>query len=588
MKDFGWRGSRRLWGFLLPASACLASGAALAQVPVTKFITVQPFDMCSGAICAPFNTTSLIGKPTTQNSTTNPIGFVYSYTDPTTNTKVYIDITRALLNQIGVDVIWKPIKQYATSTFQTLNVVTNNSACGISGNGSPATGLQSCDFLTVSEQPCISTLPAPTPTCVKSPLATPTSVINMFFVNKLNPPPGQTGTQLYGFSWVNNNGVSIGANTFFPPAPLTPRISVLAHELGHNLGLDHTTFGAGPYNLYNAATNPDGGVLPPLPANPIVGECDSNYPACMANLMTAGNLRTEPTVACVAVSNPPLPGQTPCATGAPSLANGTADQLTIEADQNPVLLPVSQQEQVVDPSGFLQPIANSTTTVSVPRNSSSMTVTVTGAANGGPQETLLAWVLMPPPGLQFNNQFRIISQSRKNLVEDADFPQPDAVDNTAGGVYNLGALYDICTASTAQCLVVEFNLPGAGTTTKGTDQVKFSKGFTTPITNASLCGSKITSVFSHGFMTTSQLACPNGVAPAVLTANSQSPDLTAPAAPQIVNDTAFNTAVSGNPPCTKDPVTGLCPDPTVTGIQDADPSQEPQVCYFEGSPIQCP
>ena len=45
-------------------------------------------------ICAPFNTTSVIGKPTTQNSTTNPIGFVYSYTNSTTNTKVYIDITR--------------------------------------------------------------------------------------------------------------------------------------------------------------------------------------------------------------------------------------------------------------------------------------------------------------------------------------------------------------------------------------------------------------------------------------------------------------------------------------------------------------
>ena len=583
MKDFGW--SRRLWGSLLPASACLASGAALGQVPVTKFITVQPFDMCSGAICAPFNTTSQIGKPTTQNSTTNPIGFVYSYTDPTTNTKVYIDITRALLNQIGVDVIWKPIKQYATSTFQTLNVVTNNSACGISGNGSPATGLQSCDFLTVSQQPCISTLPAPTPTCVKSPLATPTSVINMFFVNKLNPPPGQTGSQLYGFSWVNNNGVSIGANTFFPPAPLTPRVGVLAHELGHNLGLDHTIFGAGPYNPI--AIDPDGGALEGTPANTMVGECDANYPACMANLMTAGNLRTEPTVNCAVVSNPPLPGQTPCASTAPSLANGNADQLTTIDDQW-AGLPVSQQEEVVDPSGFIQSIPNSTTTLSVPKNSNSMTVSVTGAANGGPQETLLAWVLMLPPGLQFNSQFHIISQSRKNLVEDADFPHPDAVDNTVNGVYNLGTLYDLCSASTAQCLIVEFNLPGAGTGQKGTDQVTFSKGFKTSLTNADLCGAKITSVFSHGYMTTSQLSCPSNGGP--LTASSWSPDPTAPVLPQIVNDAAFNTAASGNPPCTLDSVTGLCPDPTVTGIQDADPSQEPQVpiCYSGGVPVTCP
>ena len=123
----------------LSAAACLASGTALAQsVPVTRFITVQPWDMCS-PICAPFNTTSQIGKPTTQNSTTNPIGFVYSYTD-NTGKKVYIDITRAILNQIGVDVIWLPMKVYPVSgqpAFPSLNVVTNNSACGISGNGPP-------------------------------------------------------------------------------------------------------------------------------------------------------------------------------------------------------------------------------------------------------------------------------------------------------------------------------------------------------------------------------------------------------------------------------------------------------------------
>ena len=83
----------------------------------------------------------------------------------------------------------------------------------------------------------------------------------MFFVNKLSPPARQTGSQLYDFSWVDNNGISIGSNTFFPPSPLTPFVSVLAHAIGHHLGWDHTTFGAGPYDPYNSITNPNGGAL---------------------------------------------------------------------------------------------------------------------------------------------------------------------------------------------------------------------------------------------------------------------------------------------------------------------------------------
>lgn len=104
MGGFRPRTNRIIVGFFwLSASsvaACLASDAAVAQV--TKYIAVQPIDVCAtkGPVttCAPFNTTSLTGNPTTQNSTTNPIGFVYSYTNPTTHTAVYIDVTRALLN----------------------------------------------------------------------------------------------------------------------------------------------------------------------------------------------------------------------------------------------------------------------------------------------------------------------------------------------------------------------------------------------------------------------------------------------------------------------------------------------------------
>ena len=135
----------------------------------------------------------------------------------------------------------------------------------------------------------------------KQPLGSPSNVINMFFVTTLNPPASQMGGKLYGFSWIGNNGVAISQSVFGYPRSRTsapPRPSNIAHETGHVLGLDHTTFAAGPWTA-PPYTNPPLGVVPPIPANPLVGECDPSYPACAANLMTAGSYRTEPTVACV-------------------------------------------------------------------------------------------------------------------------------------------------------------------------------------------------------------------------------------------------------------------------------------------------
>jgi hypothetical protein len=590
MRDFRWLPSRKSWPFLLLAAACLAPGAAQAQVPVTRVITVQPIDVCSstGQLCAPFNTNSQIGSPKTQNSTTNPIGFVYSYTNPTTNAKVYIDITRALLNQVGIDVVWNRMVQFNSpiinsstkQTYQTLNVITNNSACGLPP-AIPQTGLQSCDFLNLSQQGAISRGIAPNPTFPNAPVSTIPSVVNMFFVNTLNPPPAQTGSQLYGFSWINNNGISIGSNTFFPPAPLTPLVDVLAHELLHNAGLDHTHWGAGPYNPISV--DPNGGALQTTLPGVIVGECDLGYPACMANLLSAGNLRTIPTVNCVAVSNPPLPGQTPCP-GMPSFATGDADQLTTKVEEWSGL-PTSQQRVVSDPTPLApQTIPLSTTTVSVPANSNSMTVTVTGATNGGSNTTLLAWVFLPPGALKFDSHFQFFPPpGLPHLLQDADWPHPDQDNNTTNGVYNLGTLYDVCAAETAQCLIVEFNQPYLGANAT----VKFTKGFTTPITNASLCGAKIASIFGHGYMTISQLACPGGVAPSPLTANSWQPDLTAPVPAQIVNQTAYNAIIAGNASCNQGS-SGQCPPPELTGVADANPSEEKQVCYFHGQPVPCP
>lgn len=63
------------------------------------------------------------------------------------------------------------------------------------------------------------------------------STINMYFVPDLRN--GATGGALNGFAFINGNGVIIGG---------APRLDTIAHELGHVLGLDHATFGAGGAN----------------------------------------------------------------------------------------------------------------------------------------------------------------------------------------------------------------------------------------------------------------------------------------------------------------------------------------------------
>src|SRR5207302_4258672 len=123
-------------------------------------------------------------------------------------------------------------------------------------------------------------------------------------------------------------------------------------------------------------------------------------------------------------------------------------------------LPVSQQFVVTDPSGFLQPIPESNTSVSVPANSNTMTVSITGGATGGTQQTLLEWVFMLPSTspLNLNSQCHTISQSRRNLVQDWEL-DPDS-DNAPNKTYAMASLYDLCKAPNAECLIVEFNLPG--------------------------------------------------------------------------------------------------------------------------------
>src|SRR5207244_2212186 len=158
------------------------------------------------------------------------------------------DLTRAIWNQISVDIAWQPMKQYNNTGSQSIAI-----------DSCTTTSCSSAQFSTLTDQSNLANGITPIP----SPLNSIPTVLNMFFVNTLVPPSNSPGT-LYGFSWIGNNGTAISSSTFFPPYPLTPRYDTLAHEVGHNLGLNH----ADSYN-YN-------GTAPAL------------------DLLTPGSARTEP------------------------------------------------------------------------------------------------------------------------------------------------------------------------------------------------------------------------------------------------------------------------------------------------------
>ena len=732
--------SQMVWLFLVASmAACFASGAALATctptLPTTAgsvpcYIKVQPIDVgtiptgSTLPVFAPFNTTSQTGNPSTAGmpvapnpitgtslpnnpTSANPIGFIV---DPATglfpglpgynaSSGTGVDVTRALLNNVGVDLVWLSMNTYVTpgpnnnpsQNFTTLNVgVTSTgpqvascngfisattltvTSCGPIGNGastlavydvlagsgiatSPAPGtyitglgtgsggvgtykvnlsqtvgssrkpvpftatsgtLGSQDFLTLADQvpsaspptaPCsISQMTIPPNGCgfPPPPLSPDPTTINLFFVNKLNPPT--SGGTLYGFALIGNNGVAIGGNTFFAPTPLQARPDTIAHEILHNLGLTHETYGAGPYNPLTASNPfPPGGIAPPvLAANPFIGECDPNYPGCGANLMTSGDLRTEPTLTCVL--NGYLGRTTPGCSGQPSFPLGTTDQVTAAAQESTTSLPKSQQRAVlaglsgllqtptpiitspINSGGLIEPIPYETTKAQLETGDSPtgrVIFDLSGPVDGRPGETLVAWVLSLPEDHTFAGQggIDVISQSRKDLVQDVSY-----YPNTAGNPLRKNIGYDPgadtpavgaagpspCAATTTGCLMVKFQAPGLG----ADDSFMFSENILqagAPIAKNDLCKAKITYYFSDGYTTTSNFSrCSPDPLPVI--ASSWRPD--PHVAPHFVKT---NLLLAQAPPPTLLPCTPVpnsnppvCLDPTQNPPEDADPTRE--------------
>jgi hypothetical protein len=755
MDDMMERVGQMAWRFLLLAAACLGPGAALATcnptLPVSAgsipcYMNVQPIDVCNTlGVCAPFNTTATTGTPSGPSgagmpfspqtnlppfvsgvmlpnnpTSSNPIGFTVDPSSGATNpgTSNGVDVTRELLNNIGIELVWYPMASFVVPNTQTSNknltslnvsfkpgstaatgctgsisgtTLTITAACKtgalavydlLSGGSivtSPATfisalgtgsggvgtytvnqtqsvksttitasnqGLASPDFLTLSQQDTSSNAPncaISTSGCVpvaplggggnppSNPFLTPPdpTVVNLFFVNKINPPT--SGGTLYGFAWICNNGVAIGGNTFFAPTPLQARPDTIAHELLHNLCLDHTIYGAGPY-LSNSTSNPNGGILPPFPAKPLTLECDPAYPGCGANLMTAGNLRTEPAVvlsngsivncALAGFNAEPVPS---ACSGLASLFNGMADQVAVQVTTGSSLLPsfasvipgatpattaqlpVSQQAEalttgsgllfnnigndgtnpVIPPlmklSGLLAPIPYETTKAQLDTGSGSanrVNFDLSGPIDGRPGETLVAWVLTLPEELTFAKyeRFDIVSQSRQDLVQDVEY-YPDSANNAlmrkiaydGGGNNNpddgsIGTpAYSPCTFAPAGCLTVKFQPPGLG----AHDSINFSTAILkgdTPVTNEDLCKAKITYMFSDGFVTTSNFRrCP--ASPQPLIASSWRPD--PHVAPHVIKSNVLLVA-DGGPPLGCTPTDNVCPDASASAPADAD------------------
>jgi hypothetical protein len=363
----------RMAGLLFCLTAvCFAATGALA-VPITNYITVQPIDVCTPISCAPINNLLQASGRGLQTAISNPLTTQIGDIDSSTGS----NLTRKILNQIGVDVTFLPVAKYQNATSASYFNI-NDVQFSLNTNGTLNTNqLTSPLFKALSDQPTISTTTLAGGTVATpangAPVSTNPATINMFFVNNLIPlqPTLGPGGTLYGLGWLNNNGLAIDT------AALTNRPDTIAHELVHNLGLDH-------YNLG-------------------LTTCDST---CAANLMTTGTQRTSPTTTTSALT---MLGN--------GLGTGTADQLS-----------TVQGTALTDPSSNLNPIPLVNTRIT-PGDSAPFHVSFDGA--GRPGEYLSKLILTAPPDTGFFFEDGSFSSERSvtSSVTCTVLPCPDSTGN---------------------------------------------------------------------------------------------------------------------------------------------------------------
>jgi reprolysin-like metallo-peptidase family M12B len=492
--------------FFLSALAMMAGGRAYATVPVTAYVVINPIDVCdtagpSGSTgCAPFNSLSVSPNPAQATSST-PIGFV----DPATN----VNVTRAIWLQTGIDVTFLPIQEYNNTTYEKINDI----ACGNSG----CTSLTSVLFKTLSTPSgpakatgCKSncTVPFPSKTA---------NAINMFFVDQISG----TGGSLAGFAWLNGNGVAVSSSVFSFSSLVASRFDTLAHELGHNLNLDHSTNGVNSSTCGTSGNPPCNNTLDAGGVRLVAGSsgCSSTSPVGLLFDLNTGLCGT-------GVSSP---------TPVDQLILGNSTTNTQQAE---VLL-----------SGFLNPVPNVNATAGGGDLSFTVNFPKINQAGGRNGEYIFALVIALPQGFQFSNN--IFTQTGGNAVVFG-FEQL----NGNNGQGNTNCLKPLNGGPSIQCLEIDF-VPGtftANTSISFTSDI-INKSTGQPATLADVTctppetGTQcldLTYVFNDLLATSSAFAVRDKSG--TVTANSQLPD--AGVSSTIVDPTNFPSVANLNPPLT--------------------------------------
>jgi hypothetical protein len=471
-------------------AAALVSASALAQpstAPVQYFVNVQPITVCStDRGCAAVNEEQ--ANPDLTGPTAGPqIGFADSNN---------VDITRAILNQAGIDVSLLPLQPYRTNTTSDMPLNTLNLMMGVNPGQ-----LSSMDLQTLTFQKQISLGVAPNPNPAGVPLSSVSHTLNLAFVTSLNPV--DVAGVYYGLSWIKENGISVDRATFglrldsgnsgiFGAVP-----DALAHEIVHNLGLDHPT---------------------------------DNMNMLPNNLMTA--MRDVPMID-AAVS---------------SLGAGTTDQLNAQ-----------QIHDIIDPAHagatgaptltnpFLNPIPNIDTRIN--NGTSPADFSVSFQAGGRPGESLQALALTAPAGFLF--EFDTYSQL--NLPTDT---AGIIANDTFSNCTSFGNDQEAC-----KSLILEFTgttslvLNGQFDYTVDVCRPSSSSCVSVPLADLvnDLTGGIYTYTFSDGYQTSSIL---QPLGDPILDANSWHPDLTIPTSLDFALFTPFFTGL----PCVMEAGMTTCPE----------------------------
>jgi hypothetical protein len=553
------------------------------NILVCKF-TVQPIDVCSGdgTSCPVINS---MGQTAASSPNTNLIGFI----DPITG----LNAEQAAFAQIGISMAVAPVVLYPSPSnplgdplfepdYRWLHVCACDSGTASScpSISSCDTGSSSVDLLTLTQQPGISSGATPT-----APLNPDQTIPNLFFVKVIDPSPGTSGIIIKGFSWDSNNGGAIASDSVFT-APFS--VGTVAHEIGHMAGWEHTTFGAGPLicdgnsfcpeNLMTAGSAPR-----QLPNGFIDGDCGANPgQACWVPQIPPQNT-TEPSALDLLTAG----GAGSCSIATLSQCPSQQAAVLLSNFMYPIPNTVSMASQSVSGTASVQAVGGAAPAAQTggPSSGNPIIFDVSGLTGGSPRETLLAYVVIIPqppaesPQLSFSsNPFRIISQSRRNLLQDFDLQPLDG-----------DVPYPPCNATNVLCGEVEFNR-NKGQGFQDSDFMNFSLGILkggAPASLADLCGAKVAFIFSDGYAPASVLGPVPCSGSSSLMATSLAQDPTTP--PQVVK---VSTAVGpGNTPgCTPLP-NGHCPNPLTTGVSDSNPKtglEGGALCYSNGIPIQCP